>query len=130
VLPIESQSRSCDVCTVTEAREVMIRLGETIKRPVEEVLKTAGPPPPPPRPRRAWPPYAGLGGGLAAMMAGAITFFAADGGKGLPALGGGLIGAGLVVSTASVYLIVLDPNRKPASPKTPIHAPVGVAFRW
>ena len=48
-LPIATQSRSCDVCTVAEARDAMIRLGEAIRKPLEE------PPPPVPIPTKVTP---------------------------------------------------------------------------
>ncbi len=129
VLPVDTQSRFCDVCTVAEAREMMIRLAEAIKRPLEEQPVVVEAPPPPPRRSRG--PIVGLSAGLVAMAAGVAAYFAADdpGGRTLPALGGALMGAGLVVSTFSVYLVSLDPIRPRAAPGPPRPAVV-VALRW
>jgi TolB-like protein len=126
VLPVDTQSRFCDVCTVAEARDLMIRLADAIKRPIEEALaaQTAVPPPPPPKPSVL--PVAGLGVGLLAIVGGGILIYSADSNdKTVPAIGGALVGAGLTVVGFSVHTMAIDParNKKP---------PVGVslAFRF
>jgi hypothetical protein len=109
VVPRATRSRSCDVCTVAEAREAMLRLADEMKPPLEEAptvtLQAAAP-----APRRSWRPYAALGAGIATVMVGVATIYAASspGSRGTPALGGALMGAGTVVGAVSAYVIVLD----------------------
>ncbi len=117
-LPVEAQSRFCDVCTVTEAREVMIRLADGIKKPLDEAPT---PPPPARRPRtHTWsgPSIVSVALGVASVFAGAAVLAASgdDAGKGPPALAGGLMGAGLVVATYGLYM-GFDP-------------PAGPGVRW
>jgi TolB-like protein len=112
VLPTETQSRFCDVCTVAEAREMMIRLADAIRGPIEAPIVVVPLPPPPPPPKPSRRPLAGLAAGLVALAAGATILFVADEGKPLSAVGGGLMGAGLTVSAISVYLMAVDPGRE------------------
>jgi hypothetical protein len=114
VVPRATRSRSCDVCTVAEAREAMLRLADEMKPPLDETpavaLQTTAPPP-----RRSWRPYAALGAGIATAMVGVATIYAASspGGRGVPALGGALMGVGAAVGAVSAYLIVLDQRPAP-----------------
>jgi hypothetical protein len=116
VLPVDAQSRFCDVCTVAEAREVMLRLADAIKRPIEEAL-TVAPPPTTPPPTASLVPVIGIGAGLLAVVGGSLLVFAADGNdKTMPAIGGALAGAGLTVLGLSIHTMAIDPARarKPA----------------
>jgi hypothetical protein len=54
MVPIETETRFCNVCTVDEARQKMIQLGDEVKRPVEAWLQAWRPPPPPPPPPKSW----------------------------------------------------------------------------
>jgi hypothetical protein len=103
VLPTETQSRFCDVCTVAEAREMMIRLADAIKGPLDAPVVVTPAPAPEPAARPARGPRNGLGAGLVALAAGAAVLLAGDSGKPLSAIGGGLMGAGLTVATVSVF---------------------------
>jgi hypothetical protein len=125
VLPVATQSRFCDVCTVAEAREVMMRLAEAIKRPLEDAsaattaaagggTAAVG--------TGSKLPLLGMAAGLVAMIAGAGVLFASDDqGKGLPAIGGALLGAGVTVTTASIYIMARS---------SPTETGVAVAFRF
>jgi len=127
VLPVDTQSRFCDVCTVAEAREVMLRLADAIKRPIEEALAAAAPPPPPPPPKPSLAPVIGLGAGLLGVVGGAILVFAADSNdKTMPAIGGALVGAGITVIGVSIHTIASDPARAGKKPAVGL----SVAMRW
>jgi TolB-like protein len=111
-LPVDTQSRFCDVCTAAEAREVIIRLAEALRKPLEETaLVTAPPPAAPPAAVRL--PMLAMSAGLLVLAAGAGVYLSADHtSKGVPALGGLLMGAGLTVTGYSLYLIVADARRE------------------
>jgi len=67
-LPISTKSRNCDVCTVAEARDYMLKLADAIKPDLDEpspVVVAMPAPAPPPAPSVVAP--------LAAAMAGALT---------------------------------------------------------
>ncbi|HET6280568.1 MAG TPA: hypothetical protein VFH73_06370, partial [Polyangia bacterium] len=49
-LPVANKSKSCDVCTVAEARDIMLRLADALRAHLEEPIVAAPPPPPPPPP--------------------------------------------------------------------------------
>ena len=61
-LPIATESKSCDVCTVAEARATMLRLADAVRSHIDEPIPLQAPPPPPPPPPRAAPDRAGAGG--------------------------------------------------------------------
>jgi hypothetical protein len=127
VLPVDTQSRFCDVCTVAEAREVMLRLADAIKRPIEEALAAAAPPPPQPQPQPSVAPVLGLGAGLLGVVGGGILVFAADSNdKTMPAVGGALVGAGITVIGVSIHAIAMDPARAGKKPAVGL----SVAMRW
>ncbi|HVV50938.1 MAG TPA: hypothetical protein VHO06_14825, partial [Polyangia bacterium] len=50
-LPIATESKSCDVCTVAEARATMLRLADAVRTHIDEPIPAApvAPPPPPPQ---------------------------------------------------------------------------------
>jgi hypothetical protein len=122
VLPALTQSRFCDVCTVAEARDVMIRLADAVRRPLDEsptVAQTASPD----GPRASALPLVALGAGLAALAAGAGLYLSAEHGtKARPGIGGALMGAGLTVTGLGVYWMVGQSRAQPSG--------VAVALRW
>jgi hypothetical protein len=117
-LPLAAQSRACDVCTVGEARQQMIRLADGLRPRIEEAAAPAMPAPAPrPEPRLA--AIAVMAGGVAAIVGGALVMRAApETGKRQPGLGGALMGAGLPVSVFGLWLAVRD---GPTSPGVAAH---------
>jgi hypothetical protein len=114
MLPIDTQSRFCDVCTVAEAREVMIKLADSIRRPLDEPQLTATSPASTPPAAPSLLPKVALGAGLVSLLAGTTVLLAAShDGKALPALGGALMGAGLTVAGIGVYLMVEERREAP-----------------
>src|SRR4030095_7267565 len=112
VLPVDTRSRFCDVCTVAEAREMMLRLADAIKRSIENDIAASVPPPAPPPPKPSMLPVVGLGAGLLAVVGGSILIVAADSNdKTLPALGGALAGAGATIVGVSIHTMATDPAR-------------------
>ncbi|MDZ4696829.1 MAG: hypothetical protein SGI86_16950 [Deltaproteobacteria bacterium] len=107
-LPIETQSRFCDVCTVTEAREAMIRLADGVRVPDEPDLlgdqakkvvvvrqenrlsyRTA---------------LITMGAGLAAIVGGTLWLATSDfDAKGTHAMAGGLMGLGAGTAVFGLY---------------------------
>jgi hypothetical protein len=136
-LPIATLSRNCDVCTVNEAREAMIKLADGMRLRIEAdsaVLTPAAVPPPPP------PSYVGpllaLGVGVAAIAVGAAVISSAgDTDKGRAAIGGTLLGAGLTTSAAALFFTLrlpaastrTAPSASPTPPATAFH-PLGFTF--
>jgi len=117
-LPVATQSRVCNVCTVEEAREQMVRLADGIEARIEA---TPAPPPPPapPEPESRLLPYGIFALGLVAVAAGAVILATSDErGKRMPALGGALMGAGLSLSVTGLYHALDDGQPSPARPKT------------
>ena len=56
-LPIATESKSCEVCTVAEARATMLKLADALHTHIDEPAPQAptAPPPPPRRRRPTWP---------------------------------------------------------------------------
>ena len=103
-LPVDTRSRFCDVCTITEVRKVMIRLADNIDLPRDEVVAAPALPPPTPVQTRHVGATIGLCAGLAAIAAGAILLATSDQyASRTQALGGGLMGAGAVGAIVGVY---------------------------
>jgi hypothetical protein len=117
-LPISTKSRNCEVCTVAEARDYMLKLADAIKPDLDEPVPVmvaapvvqAAPPPSP------FPPLLAAMGGLLTIGIGVALLATlpdchapdqpstCDDNRGRSALGGGLIGAGLV--TAGIFTAV------------------------
>jgi hypothetical protein len=98
---------------VTEAREHMMRLADSVRAPIED---RPGAPvrvvPPPPRPSLV-APLIGVGAGLAAMAAGTVLVLTAgQTDKTLNALGGGLVGAGAATFGVSMYVTLERHGRR------------------
>ena len=120
-VPIDTQTRFCPVCTVDEARQKVIQLGDAIKNPVEVWLAQQRPPPPPPPPAPSWRrplAAASMALGFAAIVAGgALVANANPGTRAWPALGGALIGLGASVAAGSLYVLIAvptDPGKSPS----------------
>jgi hypothetical protein len=107
-LPVAAQSRTCDVCTVQEAREHMIRLADGLRPRIEE---HTAPPAPPSAPRAdasgSWLAWTAVGGGVLALAAGALVVRSAASGPSQrrSALGGGLMGVGLSASLVGLHAV-------------------------
>lgn len=119
-LPVSTKTRTCDVCTVAEARDYMLRLADAVRPDLEEPVAPVAAPlkvaPPPPS---LLPPLAAAMGGLIAIATGvallvtlpdchAITATAStcSDNRSRSALGGGLIGAGLVTSAVGASVTI------------------------
>ncbi|GEM_PF-2004856 len=113
-VPVDTQTRFCPVCTVDEARQKVIQLGDAIKNPVDLWLVQQRPPPPPPPPLQSWRRpvvAAGLALGFATIVAGgALLANASHNSKEGPAVAGALIGVGASVAVLSGYLLLAVPT--------------------
>ena len=113
-VPIDTQTRFCPVCTVDEARQKIIQLGDAIKNPVEAWLAQQRPPPPPPPPPSSWRrPLAAtsIALGFATIVAGgALLANSSSDNKKWPAVAGVLIGIGASVATVSCYVLIAVPT--------------------
>lgn len=133
-LPVVTKSKSCDVCTVAEAREIMLRLADAIHQYLEESLPPppAPPPaPPPPPPSLAAPMIAAMVGAVAiasgfAVLSsnGSCTLNGCSENRSRNVLGGALIGAGAALTVAGTYVTVA--RTRGGDPVTG----VTVAWRW
>ena len=123
MVPVDTETRFCNVCTVDEARQKMIQLGDEMKRPVETWLAAWRPPPPPPPPPKSWRrPVAAVGiafGFAAATAGGALVANASSpGGRWRPGVGGLLVGLGVSATILGCYVLVAlpsEPGKTPAS---------------
>lgn len=119
-LPISTKSKSCDVCTVAEAREYMLKLADAVKPDLQDntpapVAPPAGLPPPPPS---LMPPLLAAMGGAMAVGIGIALFVtlpdchatsvpsACDDSRFRSALAGGLIGAGGVTALVGTSVAI------------------------
>jgi hypothetical protein len=130
IVPVVTETRFCNVCTVDEARQKMIQLGEELKRPVENWLATWRPPPPPPPPPKSWRrPIAavGLALGFATAVAGGAIYLNAGShdNRWRPGLGGLLVGLGVGATAVGCYVLVALPTE---AGKTPASLAVGAKF--
>ncbi|HEX4406317.1 MAG TPA: hypothetical protein VH560_15875 [Polyangia bacterium] len=113
-LPVATKSKTCDVCTVAEAREGMLRLADTLRPQLEEPAAQVplAPPPPPPRaPSVAGPVVLAMVGVVAAAVGVAIlssngtcTGTLCSENRSRSALGGALIGAGAAAAVGGGYV--------------------------
>jgi peptidoglycan/LPS O-acetylase OafA/YrhL len=117
------------VCTVDEARQKIIQLGDAIKNPVELWLAQQRPPPPPPPPPSSWRrPLAatGIALGFATIVAGgALLANSGHTGKKEPAVAGALIGVGASLAVLSCYVLIAVPT-EPA--KSSLKVAIGGSF--
>lgn len=116
-LPISTKSRNCDVCTVDEARDHMLRLADALKPEVEATLLAPRPVPDAAAPSLV-PPVLAAVAGAAAVATGVVLFLSLPGcaegpaappcdhHRGRSAIAGGLVGAGVVVVGLGTYVTV------------------------
>src|SRR5450432_2691654 len=74
-LPIATESKSCDVCTVAEARATMLRLADAVRSHIDEAVPLPAPAPPPtpaPAPHLAGPAVLAMVGALAVVAGAAV----------------------------------------------------------
>ena len=133
-LPIATESRTCDVCTVAEARAVMLRLADGLRAHVED----SGPPQMPASAPSPAPPARLLGPVLVAMtgalaIGAGLALLATNGdcnamgceeNRKRNAIGGALIGAGAAMAVGGAYVAVV--RTRGGDPVTG----VAVALRW
>jgi hypothetical protein len=117
-LPVAALFRPCDVCTVTEAREHMIRLADGIRARLQEYTTPAPPAVPPAPPRSPAAGFITLGAGLASILGGALLISASPNvGKRQPALGGAALGLGLAAALIGTYAAFDRPaGPRPSAP--------------
>ena len=133
-LPIATESKTCDVCTVAEARAVMLRLADALRGHIEDNSTQPQPPPapPPPPPARILGPVlvamAGalaIGAGFGVLASnGSCTATGCDENRTRSAAGGILIGAGAAVAIGGTYVTIVRSHG--GDPVTG----VAVALRW
>jgi hypothetical protein len=133
-LPIATESKSCEVCTVAEARAVMLRLADALRAHIEEPAAPAAPPPlaaAPPPPRLVGPIVIAMAGALAigagfAVLAttGSCTATACDENRTRNAGGGVLIGAGAALALTGTYITIVRSHGG-----DPVVG-VAIAMRW
>lgn len=118
-VPVETLSRFCDVCTVTEAREAMLRLADGVRVPDEPSLATTDPIQARPtgyRPSKKTAMSA-IAIGLTSIIVGTVALAASgDRDKGVHALGGAFMGAGALTSVGGIYLYGEAVRPIPAAP--------------
>jgi hypothetical protein len=133
-LPIATESKSCEVCTVAEARATMLRLADALRAHIDELTPPAPPPPappPPPSPRLLGSVLLAMAGALsiatgAAVLAseGSCTGLTCSENRKRNAAGGVLVGAGVALTLTGAYVtIVRSRGGDPVSG-------VAVAWRW
>jgi hypothetical protein len=131
-LPIATESKSCDVCTVEEARGTMLKLADALRGHIDELTPPAPPAPPAPPPA---PPH--LVGPILLAMAGAVAvatgaaILESEGGcsamscsenRTRNAAGGLLIGVGAAFTLTGAYVTIV--RSRGGDPVT------GVAVAW
>ncbi|HEY6475830.1 MAG TPA: hypothetical protein VI456_04560 [Polyangia bacterium] len=116
-LPIATESKSCDVCTVAEARATMLRLADAVRSHIDEAVPLPAPPPPappPPPPRLTGPALVAMVGALAvaagaAVLAsqGSCTATACSENRSRNIGGGVLLGAGAALTVTGAYVTIV-----------------------
>jgi len=116
-LPIATESKTCDVCTVAEARAVMLRLADALRAHVEDNAQPPLPSPiaPAPQPARViGPVLVAMAGALAiaagfAVLAtnGSCTATGCDENRTRNTTGGVLIGAGAALTIGGTYVTIV-----------------------
>jgi hypothetical protein len=128
-LPVANKSKACDVCTVAEARDVMLRLADALKVYLEEAPQPAPPPllgqVPAAPPKLAGPVMAAMVGAVVVAVGSAVlatvgscTATKCSENRTRYAIGGGLIGAGAVTTFVGAYLTVERSRGLGAAPTT------------
>lgn len=133
-LPISTKSKTCDVCTVAEARDSLIRLADLLRPQIEDQVATPPAPlapPPAPAARVALPIVVAMVGAVAAAAGfaviasnGSCTGTSCSENRTRSALGGGLVGAGAAVAVMGTYVTIV--RSRGGDPVTG----VALAFQW
>jgi hypothetical protein len=117
-LPIATESKSCDVCTVAEARGTLLKLADALRTHIDEPAPPTPPaaPPiaPPAAPHLAGPVILGMAGALAAAVGavvlagnGGCTGTSCSEGRARNAMGGVLVGAGAALTLTGAYVTIV-----------------------
>jgi len=116
-LPIATESKSCDVCTVGEARATMLRLADAVRSHIDEPIPVQAPPPPPPPPpppHLTGPALVAMVGALAvaagaAVLAsqGSCTATACSENRSRNIGGGVLLGTGAALTVTGAYVTIV-----------------------
>ena len=134
-LPIATESKSCDVCTVAEARAVMLRLADALRAHIEEPARRPSRPRPPRR-RRRRRGWSGLccsrwrarspsaPASRCSRSNGSCIATGCDENRTRSAVGGVLIGAGAALTIGGTYVTIV--RSRGGDPVTG----VALAFRW
>jgi hypothetical protein len=120
MVPVDTETRFCNVCTVDEARQRMVQLGDELKRPIESWLDMWRPPPPPPPPPKSWRrPLAAVGialGFATAATGGALLAnTSSTGSKWKAGVAGLMVGFGTSATILGCYVLVAIPS-EPSKP--------------
>jgi hypothetical protein len=133
-LPIATESKSCDVCTVAEARATMLRLADAVRSHIDEAVPPPAPvlpPPPAPAPHLAGPALVAMAGALAIVAGAAVlasqascTATACSENRSRNIGGGVLLGAGAALTVTGAYVTIVR-----ARGGDPVNG-VAVGWRW
>jgi|SRR6185437_6918938 hypothetical protein len=133
-LPIATESKSCDVCTVAEARATLLRLADAVRTHIDESTPATAPvvpPLPPPAPHLTGPALLTMLGALAVAAGSAVlasqascTATACSENRSRNIGGGVLIGAGAALTLTGAYVTIVR-----AHGGDPING-VAVGVRW
>jgi hypothetical protein len=130
-LPLATKSRTCDVCTVAEARDYMLRLADALRPDLIDDPPPAAPvPAPAPQPPTSLlPPLVASMAGLVSIATGAALLLTmpdchaptagpsrCSDNRLRSAFAGGLIGAGLVTSAVGTTVMIARLRTPPAVP--------------
>jgi len=116
-LPVATKSKSCDVCTVAEAREIMIRLADAMRPYLEDASPMPAAPTPAPAtspPSLTLPVFSAMVGALAVAAGlavlssnGSCTLTGCSENRGRNVLGGALLGAGAAIALGGTYVTIV-----------------------
>ncbi len=116
-LPIATESKSCDVCTVAEARATMLRLADAVRSHIDEAVPLPAPLPPPPPlppPHLTGPALVAMIGALAVAAGAAVlssqgscTATACSENRSRNIGGGILLGAGAALTVTGAYVTIV-----------------------
>jgi hypothetical protein len=133
-LPIATESKSCDVCTVGEARATMLRLADAVRSHIDEAVPLPAPVlplPPAPAPHLTGPALAAMAGALAVVAGAAVlasqgscTATACSENRARNIGGGVLLGAGAALTLTGAYVTIV--RARGGDPVTGL----GVGWRW
>jgi hypothetical protein len=121
-VPVATETRFCNVCTVDDAKQKMLQLGDDLRRPIESWLDAWRPPPPPPPPPRSWRrPIAAVAvaTGFTTAVAGGALFAntASKGERWKAGVAGLLAGVGVSMASVGCYVLIalpIDPQKTAA----------------